>query len=284
MFDLETEVLIIGGGATGTGLARDLALRGVQCILVEKEELNAGASGGNHGLLHSGARYVSNDPVSAEECRREANLLKKLAPQCIEDTGGLFVAMEGDDENYIADFPQLCAKCGIPVREISRHEALEREPDISEKLIAAYLTEDGAIDPFKLSLENMAQAQSLGCGCLQHTKVIGFEMLNNRIEAVRVLEAESGRQKRIKTDQVVNASGVWAAEIAALADISVNMLYSKGSLLVTAHRLSHHVINRLRPLQTATSWCRGGRCRFWVPHPYEFMRWTIYAPPFRRWT
>ena len=247
MSDLETQVLIIGGGATGTGLARDLALRGVQCILVEKDELNAGASGGNHGLLHSGARYVSNDPVSAEECRSEANLLRQLAPQCIEDTGGLFVAVEGDDENYIADFPRLCAKCGIPIREISRREALEREPSISEKLIAAYLTEDGGIDPFKLSLENMAQAQSLGCRCLQHTKVVGFEMLKNRIEAVHVLDAESGRQKRIKADQVVNASGVWASEIAALADIPVNMLYSKGSLLVTAHRLSHRVINRLRP-------------------------------------
>ena len=69
MSDLETQVLIIGGGVTGTGLARDLALRDVQCILVEKEDINAGASGGNHGLLHSGARYVSNDPISAEECR-----------------------------------------------------------------------------------------------------------------------------------------------------------------------------------------------------------------------
>ena len=248
MSDLETQVLIIGGGATGTGLARDLALRGVQCILVEKEDLNAGASGGNHGLLHSGARYVSNDPISAEECRLEANLLKQLAPQCIEETGGIFVAVEGDDENYIADFPLLCSKCGIPIREISRHEALEKEPGISEKLIAAYLTEDGAIDPFKLSLENMAQAQSLGCSCLQHTKVIGFEMRKNRIEAVHVLDAESGQQKRIKIDQVVNASGVWAAEVAALANIPIdNMLYSKGSLLVTAHRLSHRVINRLRP-------------------------------------
>jgi len=58
---LQTQALIIGGGATGTAVARDLALRGVQCILVEKGDLNAGASGGNHGLLHSGGRYVSND-------------------------------------------------------------------------------------------------------------------------------------------------------------------------------------------------------------------------------
>ncbi len=104
MRKFETQVLIIGGGATGTGIARDFALRGVQCILVEQGDINAGTSGANHGLLHSGARYVSADQDSAIECRKEAALLKKLAPQCIEDCGGLFVAVQGDDEKYVADF------------------------------------------------------------------------------------------------------------------------------------------------------------------------------------
>ena len=108
-------MLIIGGGITGVGIARDLALRGVDCTLVEKHDINAGASGANHGLLHSGARYVSGDREAAVECMLEGNLLKKLAPDCIEDTGGLFVAVEGDDEKYVADFPLLCRKCSIPV-------------------------------------------------------------------------------------------------------------------------------------------------------------------------
>ena len=53
---LETDVLIIGGGVTGAGIMRDLALRGIHSILIDKRDLCAGASGGNHGLLHSGAR------------------------------------------------------------------------------------------------------------------------------------------------------------------------------------------------------------------------------------
>lgn len=61
-------VLVIGGGATGTGLARDLALRGVDTILVEREDLASGTTGKNHGILHSGARYVVADPPSATEC------------------------------------------------------------------------------------------------------------------------------------------------------------------------------------------------------------------------
>jgi len=62
---LRTEVLIIGGGATGVGIARDLSLRGVPSLLIEKGDFLSGASGRNHGLFHSGARYVVSDPEAA---------------------------------------------------------------------------------------------------------------------------------------------------------------------------------------------------------------------------
>ena len=60
-------ILIVGGGPAGLAAAHSLASVGRECVLVEKDDINAGASGGNHGLLHSGARYVSNDPASATE-------------------------------------------------------------------------------------------------------------------------------------------------------------------------------------------------------------------------
>ena len=65
------EHLIIGGGATGAGVARDLALRGENVLLLERSDFASGASGRNHGMLHSGARYSVNDPLSAQECARE---------------------------------------------------------------------------------------------------------------------------------------------------------------------------------------------------------------------
>ncbi|MBI5063619.1 MAG: FAD-dependent oxidoreductase, partial [Desulfatitalea sp.] len=108
---MQTQVLIIGAGVTGAGLARDLALRGIQSVVVEKRDVNNGASGGNHGLLHSGARYVVSDPASALECHHENQLLKRLAPHCVETTGGLFVAVAGDDETYIANFGDACRHC-----------------------------------------------------------------------------------------------------------------------------------------------------------------------------
>ena len=110
---LETEVLIIGGGVTGAGIMRDLALRDIHCLLIDRQDLCAGASGGNHGLLHSGARYVSNDQQAAVECRQESEILKRLAAQCVENTGALFVAVEGDEEDFVDHFPALCKQAGI---------------------------------------------------------------------------------------------------------------------------------------------------------------------------
>ena len=62
------DVIIIGGGATGAGTARDCALRGLKVLLVERKDFATGATGRNHGLLHSGARYAVTDQVSAAEC------------------------------------------------------------------------------------------------------------------------------------------------------------------------------------------------------------------------
>lgn len=255
---LTTQALIIGGGSTGTGIARDLALRGVQCILAERRDINAGASGANHGLLHSGGRYVFADQGSAIECREEGELLKKLAPHCIEDTGGLFVAVAGDDEKYVADFPGLCTQCQIPVQELSTREARELELTLSDNLIAAYLVPDASIDPFKLSMENMAQAQELGSTLLRFNEVVGFEISSKKIRAVRLENVITGEETIIEAEQVINASGAWAGVVAALAGAAIDIIYSKGSLIVTHNRITDRVINRLRPSASADILVPGG--------------------------
>jgi len=230
---LKTQVLIIGGGATGTGLARDLALRGIHCVLAEKQDINAGASGGNQGLLHSGARYIASDPSAAVECRREGRLLKKLAAHCIEDTGGLFVAVAGDDENYIADFPQMCAQYGIPAHFLDVKDAREMEPALSDQIIAAFHVEDATIDPFRLSLGNIAHAQQLGTCLLRFTQAVDFKIINGKIRSVLLRNRMTGKKMSIEPEIVVNASGAWASRVAAMAGVHIGMLYSKGSMTET---------------------------------------------------
>ena len=241
-----TQALIIGAGATGTGLARDLAMRGLACIVVEKQDVNAGASGGNHGLLHSGARYIASDPQSANECHKENLVLKRLASQCIEETGGLFVAVKGDDEHYIADFPGACRACGIQTREVDLQTARHMEPGLSDQLIAAFEVDDATIDPFKLSLDNIAHAQQLGSRLLPYHRVVGFEITANRITHTNVINQVTGQTLTIEADIVVNAAGAWAGVIAGMAGAHIEMRYSKGSLLVTQNRATRRVINRLR--------------------------------------
>lgn len=246
---IETDVLIIGGGVTGTGVMRDLALRGLHTILIDKRDLCAGASGGNHGLLHSGARYVSNDLHSAIECRIENEILKRLAPQCVEETGGLFVAVEGDDLEFAANFPDFCTAAGIHCEEISPIEARRLEPLLSEKLFKAYFVPDATVDPFRLALENVAHARTLTDSIYRpHTEIISFEIAEGQIHSAICRDNRTKATLKIRAKQFVNAGGAWAMNIAKKAGCTdVNLLYSKGTLLISHDRMTSHVINRLRP-------------------------------------
>src|SRR4030042_279554 len=125
---IETDILVIGGGATGTGILRDLASGGFSCILVERRDLAYGTTGRYHGLLHSGGRYVVKDPSAARECIDENRILRRIMPQCIEDTGGFFVLTAYDDPDYISSFLEGCQKAGIPVEKVAIHQMLKQQP------------------------------------------------------------------------------------------------------------------------------------------------------------
>ncbi|RYH12242.1 anaerobic glycerol-3-phosphate dehydrogenase subunit A [Tropicimonas sp. IMCC6043] len=245
----ETEVLIIGAGATGSGIMRDLALRGIHCLLIDRRDLNAGASGGNHGLLHSGGRYATADAETAAECRREGEILKRLAPECIDDCGGLFVAVEGDDPDFAARFPEHCRVAGIPCEALTPAEAREREPALPETVFAAYTVPDATIDPFRIVLENVGQAQQAnGSRYLPHTGVEGFDIEDGEIVRTRCRDHRCGDPVEIRARQVVNASGAWAEKVARLAGCTdVTLLCSKGTLLISNARVTNGVVNRLRP-------------------------------------
>ncbi len=136
--DKDYDVIIIGGGATGAGTARDCALRGLSVLLVERFDFTAGATGRNHGLLHSGARYAVTDPESAEECIRENIILKRVARHCVEDTGGLFITLPEDDLAFQKKHSSRhAAKAGIETEVISPDEALRLEPAINPELTGA---------------------------------------------------------------------------------------------------------------------------------------------------
>ena len=128
------DVIIIGSGVTGVGIARDLAMRGAKVILLERYDLASGATGRSHGLLHSGGRYVVKDPESAAECARENRILRKIAGHIIDDTEGLFVKLKEDSGDYLEKFLKGCKVTGVIHRELTRKETFEMEPNLSQTI------------------------------------------------------------------------------------------------------------------------------------------------------
>jgi glycerol-3-phosphate dehydrogenase len=121
-------VIVIGAGSTGSALAHDLALRGLKVTIIERGGIASGTTGHNHGQLHSGGRYVVNDPEAARECILENEILRKIAPSILELNGGLFVATRPEHLAYQPQFLQACADCGIPAELLPVEKALRMNP------------------------------------------------------------------------------------------------------------------------------------------------------------
>ena len=133
----EYDVIIVGGGITGAGTQRDCAMRGLRTLLIERSDIATGATGRNHGLLHSGARYAVNDPESAEECIRENRILRSIAAHCIDETDGLFITLPEDDLAYQKTFVEACRKAGIDAEIIDPDLARRLEPAVNPDLIGS---------------------------------------------------------------------------------------------------------------------------------------------------
>jgi len=244
---IRTDVIIIGGGSTGCGIARDLALRGIPHCLIEKGDFAAGATGACHGLLHSGGRYAVNDPEAAAECIAENMILRKIGKKCVEQTGGLFVRLPGDSKRFRDTFLKKCEEVGIATEELSPSRALDLVPTLNPSLEEAIRVPDCSIDPFRLCMLNITSSQKRGGQILTHHKVTEIIKEHGRCVGVKAREEATSDCKEIRGKVIINATGAWGDQVAHLAGGSVPITLSKGSLVVTNHRITNMVINRLRP-------------------------------------
>ena len=247
----EFDVIIIGGGITGAGTARDCAMRGLRVLLIERHDIATGATGRNHGLLHSGARYAVKDSESAEECIRENKILRNIASNCVEDTGGLFITLPEDEEagfglDYQKKFIEACQKAGIDAKAISPSDAKAMEPSVNPSLIGAVVVPDGSVDPFRLCTANVTDAAMHGAKVLVYTQFLDFISEGDTILGVKVLDTRTGQESEYRAPVTVNAAGIWGHGVAQKAGIHIGMYPAKGALLVFGHRVNNVVINRCR--------------------------------------
>ncbi|MCR5245821.1 MAG: anaerobic glycerol-3-phosphate dehydrogenase subunit A [Bacteroidales bacterium] len=242
----EYDVLIIGGGITGAGTARDCARRGLSVLLVEKADFCNGATGRNHGLLHSGARYAVTDPVSARECIEENRILRRIAPHCVDPTDGFFVTLPEDDITYVHKFVQACRAAGIDAEQVDTGRALEMEPSLNPDITAAVKVPDASVDPFRLTLSNVLDAEMHGAETLIWHEAVSLVTEGGRVLGARLRDVRTGEEKEVRAAVTVNASGIWGQAIAAMAGTQIRMLAAKGALLVFGHRVNRMVVNRCR--------------------------------------
>ncbi|EHT4939726.1 Anaerobic glycerol-3-phosphate dehydrogenase subunit A [Vibrio vulnificus] len=242
----ETEVVIIGGGATGTGIMRDCSLRGISCILLEKDDIASGTSGRNHGLLHSGARYAVTDSESAKECIQENKILKNIARHCVEQTSGLFITLPEDDLAFQDTFIQQCTLAGIETKRLTPTQALALEPNVNPALVGAVQVPDGTLDPFRLCASNVLDAKEHGGRIFNHTQVVGLIRQGEQVRGVKCLHTLTGQAFDIYAREVINAAGIWGQNICEYADLNIKMFPAKGSLLILDYRINNLVINRCR--------------------------------------
>ena len=240
------DVIIIGGGATGAGIARDCSLRGIKALLLERSDISTGATGRNHGLLHSGARYAVTDHESAVECIRENMILRRIAAHCVEETDGLFITLPEDGLDYQARFVEACRKAGIRADVLDPEEARRLEPAANPSLIDAVRVPDGAVDPFRLTSSNILDATAHGAEIRTYTEVRELIREQDRIVGVKAYDYRTHAELEFRAQVVVNAGGIWGHGIAAKAGITVNMLPAKGALLIFGHRVNRMVLNRCR--------------------------------------
>ncbi|QLH83630.1 anaerobic glycerol-3-phosphate dehydrogenase subunit GlpA [Halosimplex pelagicum] len=249
-------IAVLGGGSTGGGVARDLAMRGFDVTLVEQGNLTHGTTGRMHGLLHSGGRYAVSDRSSARECIEENRVLRDIAAHCVEETGGLFVKRPEDSEEYFQEKLDGCEACGIPAEALSGAEARAMEPHLAEDIDKAIWVPDGAVDPFRLVVANAASAVEHGARVETHSEVtdllvedgevVGVEVEHASGPGLRVHGTEGGREE-IRADHVVNATGAWAGQIGDMAGVDIEVRPSKGVMTIMNVRQVDTVINRCRP-------------------------------------
>lgn len=242
---LKTEVVIIGGGATGAGILRDLCLRGVKAILVERGDLGCGTSSRFHGLLHSGARYAVKDRNAAVECIEENQILRKIAAPCVEPISSIFIRTPEDDPEYEGLWVKACAAAGISAQPLTVAQALDLEPNLSPKIQSAYLCPGAAIDGFRILWHIFDNAKKLGGQVLTYTNVVSIDSTNGVIDGVTVQNKFTGEKYKIACNYLINATGPWCAQVAGLAGININIKPSKGTLIAFNHRISTNVIHRL---------------------------------------
>lgn len=256
------DVVVVGGGVVGAGIALDAATRGLRVALVEARDLASGTSSRSSKMFHGGLRYLEQLEFGlVREALKERELsMSRLAPHLVKPLRFLYpLTHRAWERPYVAAGLFLYDTMGgaktVPgQRHLTKHGALRLAPGLRRNsLIGGISYYDTVVDDARHTMTVARTAAHYGAVIRTSTQVVGFLREADRVVGVRVRDSEDGRTAEVRGHVVINAAGVWTDEVQALAQ-------QRGRFHVRASKGVHIVVPRDRIvsdaaiiLRTATS-------------------------------
>jgi glycerol-3-phosphate dehydrogenase len=247
------DVVVVGGGVVGAGIALDAATRGLTVALVEARDLASGTSSRSSKMFHGGLRYLEQLEFGlVREALRERELsLTTLAPHLVKPLPFLFpLTHRGWERPYVASgmflYDRLGGAKSVPAQKhLTRAGALRLAPGLRrDALVGGIRYYDTVVDDARHTLTVARTAAHYGAVVRTSTQVVGFLREADRVTGVRVRDCEDGRTSEVRAHTVVNATGVWTDEIQALSR-------QRGRFRVRASKGVHIVVPRDRIMADA---------------------------------
>ncbi|MDA0712591.1 MAG: glycerol-3-phosphate dehydrogenase/oxidase [bacterium] len=247
----EHDVIIIGGGINGVGIARDCALRGIKVLLIEKHDFAKGASGNNTGMIHGGIRYLRFDVGTTKLSCTDSGYIQQIAPHLLSRIPFLFPVLEGDlkgrlllegAEIFFESYDVFQGlKRGKKHTRLTRAEALALEPGLSKAVIGAVTLDEWGINAYRLTVENALDAALHGASMRTYCEFTDFiQNADGSIVGVKFYDRIRKGHETHLAPIVINATGAWGPLISAKLGVSYKLRQGKGVHVVFSHRISNY--------------------------------------------
>lgn len=232
------DLLVIGGGITGCGVARDAALRGLQVALVEREDFGSGTSSRSSRLIHGGLRYLEHGHLRLVfEASTERRLLLKLAPHLVRPLAFTWPVYKGSRVprwklnaglmlyDALALFRNVKGHAQLSAKKVAEHEPRLR----TDGLTGGARYYDAATDDARLTAANALGAAAAGATVVNHAQVTGLLFAAEKACGAEVRDTLTGKTVKVSARAVVNASGPWSDEIRRLEQGETSTALVRGS-------------------------------------------------------
>jgi glycerol-3-phosphate dehydrogenase len=250
------DLLVIGGGINGCGILRDAAMRGLKCILLEKNDFGAETTAASSQMIHGGARYLFSDRKTTHLSSLDSGYIQKIAPHLLFRIPFIVPVLKKEKwpmwghhfymelmETFFENYDHFSAmKNGLPHTRLDAAGALAVEPDLSEGVIGAITFDEWGIDTNRLCIANILSAKQAGGEARNHIEVTRILKEGGRVVGVQTRDLITGEPGEFRGKLTVNATGPWADRLARMGGCRVPLRPSKGVHVAFDRRLSNYAV------------------------------------------